>query len=114
MKIWNYLVGGAIGLVLLTSGCHRRETIDTTALENEFKEVDAGLKEKADKAVSTIKSGDFQNALVHLQALANEAKLSPGQRQIVQDTMAHVQKALGEAASKAGSELNKAGSELQK
>ncbi len=114
MKFSGYIIGGLIGVLLFVSGCSHRAAVDTAAMEEQFKEVEASIKAKADKAVATVKSGDFQNALTQLQDLTKEAKLSPGQRQVVQDVMDHVQKALGEATSKAGSELNKAGNDLQK
>ncbi len=99
---------------LALAGCSKQGSIDTSALETNFKSAEATVKDSADKAIAAIKSADYAGALTELKKLAENAKLTPEQQQAIKDVMAKVQAAVGEAAGKAAEEAGKALKDMPK
>ena len=114
MKITRTILMAAMVATLAVAGCSKSSSVDTSKMETSFKSAEPATQTEADKAVATIKSADYAGALTHLQSLASKAKLTPEQKQAIQDVMSQVQKAMADAASKAVGEAGKAAEDLQK
>jgi hypothetical protein len=114
MKLHQWLIVGLMGVVLGVVGCTKNAAVSTAPLENSFKAAEPAVQSSADQAVSAIKAGDYSGALVQLQTLAKNAKLTPEQQQAIKDVVAQVQKVIADTASKAASEAGKTASDLQK
>ena len=100
---------------LALAGCSSKSSsVDTSKMETSFKSAEPATQSQADKAVATVKSADYAGALTQLQSLASNAKLTPEQKQSLQDVMTQVQQAITDAASKAAGEAGKAATDLQK
>ena len=110
--LWTLSALTAAALVL--NGCGSKSSVDTAPLEKSFASADPASKTTADQAVSAIKSSDYPGAMAQLQKLAGQAKLTPEQKQAVQDVLAQVQKQLTDSASKEGKDAEKAAGDLQK
>lgn len=95
-------------------GCGKKNQVDTAPIEKSFASAEPGTKSSADQAVSAIKAGNYSGALAELQKLGAQAKLTPEQKQAIQDVIAQVQKQLSEAVGQAGKEAEKAAGDLQK
>jgi outer membrane protein assembly factor BamD (BamD/ComL family) len=96
------------------SGCSKKSEVDTAPIEKSFASAEPATKSSADQAISAIKSGNYAGALAELQKLGAQVKLTPEQKQAVQDVIAQVQKQLSETVSQAGKEAEKAAGDLQK
>ena len=94
--------------VTLACGCGRHHGVNTGHLAASFKTAEPTLKADADKAIATIKAGNFTDATAELQHLARRAKLSAEQQQAIQDTIAEIEKQVQAAASKAAADAKKA------
>ena len=110
------LIAAALGVV----GCSKHgsgssSSVDTAPLEKiSQSSADAPTKSALDTAVSEIKSANYSGAMADLSKLTQNPKLTPEQRQTVQDVIVQVQKALADTANKAAGDANKAASDLQK
>ncbi|HOX55364.1 MAG TPA: hypothetical protein P5205_01515 [Candidatus Paceibacterota bacterium] len=100
---------------LALAGCSKPTgNVDTSALESSFQSAEASVKESADKAIAAIKSADYAGAVAELKKLAENAKLTPEQKQSVNDWIAKAQNAVGEAVGKAADEAGKVADDAAK
>lgn len=113
MKTYNWIVAAIMAAGLALSGCSKG-SVDTTALESNFKSAEAAVQSAVNQAVSAIKSADYSGTLSQLKTLAGNAKLTPEQKSSIQDVMASVQKAISDAAGKASGEATKALDDVKK
>jgi hypothetical protein len=114
MKPYVGLCLAFVMIVLVFAGCSKKSSVDTTPIQNSFKDAPAAVQTSADKVVTAVKASDYPTALSELQTLASNAKLTPEQQQAVKDVMAQVQKAVTETADKAKVEATKAVEGVQK
>ena len=108
--IKNYLcliIAGLLTVSVLT-GCSKSNNVSTGPLESNFSAAEPASKSKVDAAVAAIKAGNYSEALAKLQALSTQAKLTPEQKQAVQDVIAQVQQQLTAAAGQMQQDANKA------
>ena len=99
---------------LALTGCGKKSSVDTAPLERSFASAEPATKTSVDQAVSDIKASDYSAAMARLQKLPAQSKMTPEQRQAVQDVLAQVQKQLSDAATKAGQDAQKTVGDLQK
>ncbi len=115
MKLNKWIVLPMTAVALAFAGCSKNQSnIDTAPVEKSFASAEPTAKTSAEKAVSAIKSGDYNSALSELKTLAGNAKLTPEQQQAIKDIMAQVQKAVADMAAKAQGAAGKAADDLQK
>lgn len=115
MRMTNWLLAVFLAATLGLAGCGgTKPTVDTAPLETNFKSAESALQASANKAVAAIKAQDYPSAVAELNKLVANAKLTPAQQQAVKDTLAQVQKAFADAASKMQGEATKAATDLQK
>jgi ketol-acid reductoisomerase len=114
IKRYLYVTMAALLTTVAFIGCGKSNKVNTGKLESSFSSADSSSKSKVDAAVSAIKAGNYSDALAKLQAVAAQAKLTPEQKQAVQDVVAQVQKQLTAAAGQAQKDANKAAGDLQK
>ena len=107
MKTYNGILTAIMAATLALAGCSKKTSVDTTPLETNFKTAEPATQSSADKAVAAIKASDYPAALSELGTLAKNAKLTPEQKQAVNDVLAQVQKAIADSASKAAGESGK-------
>jgi len=105
ISLWGILACVGVSLMI---GCAKKSEVDTAKLESSFASAEPANKTEVDKAVSSIKAGDYSSALASLQKVAAQAKLTPEQQQAVKDVMAQVQAQLAKVAQQAGGEAQKA------
>jgi gas vesicle protein len=104
MNVWvGVLAVAAMALV----GC-TKSGVDTSKVESSFSEAEPAAKSAVDQVVTAVKAGDYAGALVPLQKLASNAKLTPEQQQAVKDLMTQVQEQVKAAAVKAGEQAKDA------
>ena len=114
MKIiqpWSILLVAAL---FVFSGCAKKSEVNTTKMEQSFASADPANKSEADKAVASIKAGDYQSAVGSLQKLASQAQLTPQQKDAVKDVIDQVQEKLKEAMKDATKSTDKAMDDLKK
>jgi Spy/CpxP family protein refolding chaperone len=105
IKICSYaLLSG----LLLVCACAKKSDVNTTKMEQSFASADPTSKSEADKAVASIKAGDYQTAIASLQKLASQAKLTPEQKDAVKDVIDQVQNKVQQAIKEAGKSTDKA------
>jgi C4-dicarboxylate-specific signal transduction histidine kinase len=114
MKCFAWILTALLTTGLLVGGCSKKSSVDTSKLEQSFASADTSTKSQADKIVSSIKANDYPPAMAELQKLASNLKLTPEQKQAINDVLAQLQKALAETANKAVGEANKALGDMQK
>jgi hypothetical protein len=107
MKRYVWLLSGLMVVTLIFTGCGKKSNVDTGKLESSFQSAEPANKSEADKAVESIKAGNYSQALTELQQLAKKAKLTPEQQQAIKDVIAQVQKQVSEMANKAAGDLQK-------
>jgi len=95
-------------------GCGKSNNVNTGKLESSFNAAEPASKSKVDTAVAAIKAGNYSDALAKLQAVAAQAKLTPEQKQAVQDVIAQVQKQMTAAAGQMQKDATKSVGDLQK
>jgi len=105
-KFLSFLFTGVIAITLAV-GCSK-EGVDTAGVEKAFSSADAGLKSSADKVIAAVKSGDYAGATAELKKLAAEVKLTPEQKQSLQDLLAQVQSKVTDVAKDAAGSAEKA------
>ena len=101
MKTNLVLFSVCAAVVVVFSACSKKSEVDTTKLETSFATADPADKSHSDKAVASIKAGDYTGALASLKNLAQQAKLTPEQKDAIKDVTDQVQKKLGAAIEKA-------------
>jgi hypothetical protein len=74
-------------MTLGVSGCSRKSAVSTSDLQSSFKSAEPAMQTLVDKAVGSVKSNNYPEALSDLQVLAHKARLTPDQQQALQDTM---------------------------
>jgi hypothetical protein len=65
-------------------------TVDTGKLQSAFSNAEPDLKTQAGRAIDAIKAGNWQQAGTELQGLLSNVKLTPEQKQAVQDAFTSV------------------------
>ena len=114
MKRFAWLFSGLMIASLCLVGCGKKSSVDTAQLQSSFKSADSATQSDVDKAVSSIKDGNYSQALSQLQTLAKKAKLTPEQQQAIRDVIAQVQQQVTEMANKAAAGAQKSAGDLQK
>ncbi len=118
MKFKLQLLVAIAGLALLgLAGCSKTDSgakVDTSKVESEFSSVPASDKTDVEKAIASVKAGDFASAATSLQAAASNVKLTPAQQQALKDLLAQVQAQIGNAASKTVDAAKKVGEDASK
>ena len=99
---------------LVVAGCARKNRVNTSKLEKSFQSADPKNKEYSDQVVTAAKNGDYTSALAALQKLAGKARLTSEQQLAIGDTIAQVQKAMADIASKASGDVPKPANDLKK
>jgi hypothetical protein len=74
--------------------------VDTTKLEKSFDTAEPQQKSSVDKVVSSIRSKDYSGAMGELKQLTANAKLTPEQRQTIEDTLKQLQHEFTDTARK--------------
>lgn len=97
----------AILMLAAVVGCGKKNSVDTRQLESSFKSAEPATHSESDKAIATVKAGNYSEALADLQRLAGKAKLTAEQQAAIKDVIAQVQKAMADSANKAGQDLKK-------
>ena len=114
MKRFAWLCGGLIIVILFFVGCGKKSSVDTGQLQSSFKSADSATQSDVDKAIASIKDGNYSQAMSQLQALAKKAKLTPEQQQAIKDVMAQVQQQITAMANQTAAGAQKSASDLQK
>jgi outer membrane protein assembly factor BamD (BamD/ComL family) len=114
MKRFTALLVGLLVIAISLVGCSKKSSVDTSKLESSFKSAEPATQSDVDKAVSSIKAGNYSDAMAQLQTVAKKAKLTPEQQQAIKDTIASIQKQMAEMANQAAGSAQKATSDLQK
>ena len=114
MKRFTGMVVAVLMATLTVVGCAKKSSVDTAKLESSFSSADPSFKSTASKAADAIKEGDYASAMASLQKLAANAKLTPEQKQAINDVMAQVKQAMADMGNKAAGEAEKATKDLQK
>ncbi len=115
MKRYAWVISGLMVITLaFFAGCAKKNNVDTSQLQSSFKSSDAATQSDVDKAVASIKDGNYSQALSQLQAIAQKAKLTPEQQQAIKDVIAQVQQQIAAMGNKAAADAQKSASDLQK
>lgn len=97
MKKRSFTLFAVASLAFLTLvGCSN-SNIDTAKVRAALGSLDSAKKEQLEKALTAIDAGKYKEALAPLRNIAYSAKLDPGQRKIVEDTMEKVRVKAGKA-----------------
>jgi outer membrane protein assembly factor BamD (BamD/ComL family) len=107
MKRFTALLVGLLTIAIPLVGCSKKSGVDTSNLESSFKSSEPTVKSDINKAVSTIKEGNYSEAMAQLQSVAKKAQLTPEQQQAIKDTIASIQKLMAEMANKAAGDVQK-------
>jgi hypothetical protein len=107
MKLTRWILTAWMVAALGLTGCGKRG-LDAAALEKSFASADAGLKAPVEKALESIKAGDYQKALAELTPLLTNDKLTEAQNKALNDAVTALQKMAQEQAKKLGGDLKKA------
>jgi outer membrane protein assembly factor BamD (BamD/ComL family) len=99
---------------LVVAGCAKKNRVDTSQVEKSFQSAERGTRSGVDKAVAEIKAGNYAGALTELKSVASKAKLTPEQKQAINDLIAQVQQQLSGTANKAAGDAQKALGDVQK
>jgi len=86
MKQIRLLAATAAAVLALVIGCGKGEaTLDTKALQKSFANAESVIKASADRAVAAAKAKDYGTVLAELSKLANYEKLTPEQKQALNE-----------------------------
>ena len=114
MKRLVALLVGLLVIAIPLIGCSKKSGVDTSNLESSFKSAEPATQSDINKAVSSIKAGNYSEAMAQLQSVARKAQLTPEQQQAIKETMASIQKLMAEMANQAAADTQKAAGDLQK
>ena len=114
MKRYAIVIVVMMAATMLGIGCGKKNEVNTADLQKSFQTADPATRSNVDKAVDAIKAGNYPEATTFLQKAAAQAKLTPEQRQAVQDVMTQIQKQMSEMAGKAGADAQKAAQDAKK
>lgn len=97
------------GMVLLGLwGCKPEGGLDTAKVQSAFQTAEADDKAEVDKAISSIKSGDYTGALASLQKASANLKLTEEQKSALADLINQVKAKVGETAQKVAEDTSQA------
>ncbi len=113
MKRVLWIVTLVLAAAVAVVGCAKKG-VDTSKVEKSFATSDPGTKGDVDKAVDSVKAGNYPSALASLQKVAAKAKLTPEQQQALNDLIDQVQKQMTASAEKATAEAQKSLGDVQK
>src|SRR5436309_14008705 len=99
MKQYAWILTTVMTAALLFGGCAKKSSVDTGKLESSFESAEPATKSKVDAAVSAIKSEDYAGAMVSLQGVATDAKLTPEQQQAIKDVVEQLKLLVTDAAN---------------
>jgi hypothetical protein len=102
-----------LAFLVCAAGCNKAENgVDTSGLEKSFSTAEPQQKSSVDKVVSSIRTNNYSGALSELRQLTTNAKLTPEQRQSIENTVKQLQNEATETAKKVAEDaregLNKA------
>lgn len=108
-----FLKLAVVGLSLVLAACNKQnDGVDTGNLEKSFSSADPQQKSTVDKVVNSVKSKDYAGAMNELKQLTANAKLTPEQKQSIEDTVKQLQNEITQTARKVADDaregLNKA------
>ena len=75
--------------------------VDTASLEKCFQEAEPTAKDRVKSGIDALKAGNYREALTELQGLLSNFKLTPEQKQSVQDAIAKVKDKVSRGAQDA-------------
>jgi outer membrane protein assembly factor BamD (BamD/ComL family) len=107
MKRFTALSVGLLAIAIPLAGCSKKSSVDTSNLESSFESAEPAVQSDINQAVSSIKDGNYSEAMAQLQSVAKKAQLTPEQQQAIKDTIASIQKLMAEMANKAAGDLQK-------
>jgi hypothetical protein len=107
MKRFVRLFSGLLVIAVAVSGCSKKSGVDTSKLESSFKSSEPATQSDVDKAVASIKEGNYSDGMAQLQRVAAKATLTPEQKQAIKDTIAAIQKQMAQTANKSVEDLKK-------
>ena len=114
MKQYAWILTTFMAAALLFGGCAKKSSVNTGKLESSFQTAEPATKSKVDSAVSAIKSSDYPGAMASLQGLAADAKLTPEQKQAIQDVLDQLKTAMANTANQAADGAKKAMDDMKK
>lgn len=95
-------------------GCGKKDSVDTSKLEQSFQSAEPTAKQSIEKAVTAVKAGDYSGAMASLQKAAAKARLTPEQEQAIKDVMEQIGQQMKQVANKAVEGAQKSLGDLQK
>ena len=75
--------------------------VDTAALEKSFQTAEPTAKDRVNSGIAALKAGNYQDALTELQGLLSNFKLTPEQKQSVEDAIAKLRDKVSRGAQEA-------------
>lgn len=114
MKLYTWMLLTLAVVALAVVGCNKKSSVDTAPLESSFKTAEPATQTTANKAVTSIKAGNYAEALTELKTLASNTKLTPEQQQAIKDAMAQVQQSMSDQASKMAGDASKSLDDMKK
>ena len=110
----NWMMAALFALALAVAGCGQKNQVDTANLEKSFADSEPDQQTELNNALKAIQSEDYAGASASLQKLAARAELTDAQKQAIQDVLAQIQKAMGEALEEAAQEADETVEGLKK
>jgi hypothetical protein len=111
-SVWILVL--ALGASLTVSGCGHKG-VSTSELQSSFKSAEPAMQTLVDKAVASVNSNNYPEALNDLQTLSHKARLTVDQEQALKDTIAAIEEKTSGLTNKPAAEPpSKLPSELQK
>src|SRR5438093_11196660 len=114
MKKHGLILVVAVAALFVWAGCEKKTNVDTSKMEKSFATAEPTTKSEADKAITSIKAGDYGAAVASLQQMAAKAKLTPEQEQSVKDVIAQLKNKLTDQVKQGGDDAKKGLGDLQK
>jgi hypothetical protein len=115
MRRFTWILVVVLGASLTVSGCGKKGRVSTSELQSSFKSAEPAMQTLVDKAVASVNSNNYPEALSDLQTLSHKARLTLDQEQVLKDTIAAIQNKISSSTNKPAAEPpSKLPSELQK